>query len=112
MKEYWKGNKPLWKAFWLIWVLGALAIPTAITIPIFIIAPFFQISAIQLSIATYIFLFIFNPYFIFCWVSVWRCSKNAKALSTSYIAKAFVSLHMTFFSFNIYSLITNFEAVS
>ncbi len=112
MKEYWKGNKPLWKAFWLIWVLGAIAIPTVITIPIYIFAPFYQVSAIQLSIATYIFLFIFNPYFIFSWVAVWRCSKNTNAITANYIAKVLVSLHIAFFTFNIYTIISSFEAVS
>jgi len=109
MKEYWNGNKPLWKAFWLIWLLGTIAIPTVISGAIFIVAPFYSVSAVQLSIATYLFLFIFNPYFIYCWVSVWRCSKNTNYGALTYLAKAIVLMHITLFTFNIYSFYANFE---
>lgn len=112
MKDYWNGSKPLWKAFWLIWVLGSIAIPTFICAAIFIVASFYSVSVIQLYITIYVVLFMFNPYFIFCWVSVWRCSKNASLKALNYLAKAGVSMHILFLSFNIYTLYVNFEHVN
>lgn len=109
MKDYWNGNKPLWKAFWLIWLLGTLAISTIISGAIFIVAQFYSVSAVQLSITTYLFLFIFNPYFFYCWVSVWRCSKNTNHSTLAYLTKAVVLMHITLSILSIYSLYANFE---
>ena len=110
-KEYWQGSKPLWKSFWLIYILGAFIVPIAIALVTFTVAPVFQVSSIQLSALVSLLLFLFNPYYIYSWVSVWRSTRNTSKQIYGYMAKIIVLLHIIYFSFSIIMLFINYESI-
>ncbi|OGT35345.1 MAG: hypothetical protein A3F11_01740 [Gammaproteobacteria bacterium RIFCSPHIGHO2_12_FULL_37_14] len=98
--QSWKGEAPLWKAFWIVYfVMGYVVMFTVITILIFptVIDVFSQMQQMKLDgysfqeIHAYsyntmyqegianlpLFTAIVLPYKIFCAISIWRCSKNS-----------------------------------
>lgn len=104
MKEYWIGTKPLWKAFWLLWVAGALITAIAFGLIALAIGPLLSISTIHLSFVVFLFLLLLNPYYLFCWVCVWRCSPNTNNQYWAYAAKGLVLVHIGIFALNILHL--------
>ena len=80
-QAYWKGEKPLWSAWWLIGVLGIhLALGTAFVIAyMFISIPGSnRIEFEQMSMFFGVVLTLFTPYFLFACVSVWMCAGNTE----------------------------------
>ena len=96
MKNIWQGNLPLVKTFWLIYVIGSLLIPLIISAIIFLGLPLFGIAPYQLSIAVFFILIMFNPYYIFCWVSVWRSSSKSENMAANYLSKTVVLAHVVY----------------
>ena len=98
--QSWKGEAPLWKAFWIIYfVMGYVVLFTIIIILMFptIIDVFHQMQQMRLegysfqethdysyntmyqeAIAKLPLITAFAlPYKLFCAISIWRCSKNS-----------------------------------
>jgi hypothetical protein len=70
--SYWRGEKPLWKSFWLIWLLGGYI---NYTLAQFIASQFTLFG----PVASYsLGLILILPFAIFSYVSVWRCAKNTQ----------------------------------
>ena len=104
MKEYWNGNNSLSKTFWYAWVIGSLVSAFVIALIAFLAGYIFSVSSIQLAIATFIFLLLFNPYYIFCWVAMWRSSKNTETKAIQILAKALVVAHVAIVVYDIASI--------
>nr|AAN16053.1 ORF135 [Stutzerimonas stutzeri] len=97
---YLGGNKPLWKAFWLVYILGFLIFYTAQIVGVnsnwftYIIINIRDITGFNTRTATYITVVLpIFVYSIFCWISVWKCSKNTERKYWAYLAKAVIILH-------------------
>jgi len=104
MKEYWNGNNSISKTFWYAWVIGSVAIAFAFGLIAFLAGYLFSVSSIQLAIATFIFLLLINPYYIFCWVALWRSSKNTENKAIHILTKALVIAHAGIVIYNITSI--------
>ena len=103
MKKYWNGDQSLMNAFWLIWILGSLAIAIAASILVYLIGliAFSSYSFLSISFLTFLLLILFNPYYIFCWVSVWRCSKNTSFQYLTLPTKFLVLIHASSVIYNL-----------
>ncbi|MGE6793677.1 hypothetical protein ACQKFS_16845 [Pseudomonas guineae] len=116
------GSQPLWKAFWILYVLGSLSF-TAIALTLMQLPTVHYalsqashilnlkvettlIFAVTAIIATYI------MYFLFCSISVWRCSINTAKKHWGLLAKFIISINLAWISWKILiaygSLITYF----
>jgi len=101
MKKYWDGEESLSKSFWLLWVAGSLFFAIAGAALAFLGSFVASVSGFQLAFVTFLLLLFFNPYYILCWVSVWRSTKNTKIKLFNYGAKALVVLHAVSVILNI-----------
>jgi hypothetical protein len=101
MKTYWNGEEPLGKTFWRICVLGSLATTLAGSTIAFITGYLLHVSSTQLAIVTFLILLLFNPYYIFCWVAVWRSSSNTKIKLHNWGAKALVMAHAASIAYDL-----------
>ena len=87
--SYWNGKQKLWKAFWIVGVLGRILIAT------FII--FFTLLGQSLGltwsilILSFVFILI---YIIWSFVSIWQCSFNVKNKIWGHLARIFVSMDL------------------
>src|SRR5690606_6920624 len=81
------GSQPLWKASWVLYVIGSLSFTSIFVVLITLLSTshvLLQASYI-LNLQTEIILVmvatttvvIYIMYFLFCSISVWRCSTNA-----------------------------------
>lgn len=68
--SYWRGEKPLWKSFWLIWLIGGFI---NYNVSCFIASQFTLAGPIGAYILG---LILILPYTVFAFVSVWRSAKN------------------------------------
>ena len=102
------GSQPLWKAFWILYVLGSLSF-TAIAL-LLIQLPTVHYVLLQAShvlnlqiettlivaaaaiAATYV------MYFLFCLISVWRCSINTVKKYWGLLAKLIISINIAWVS--------------
>jgi len=80
--DYWKGNKSLGSAFWLLGVVYSALIFSIITV----LVKQFVDKPLGLSIL------IFLIFKIYVWVSVWRCARNAIHKDAQIIARVLVVL--------------------
>jgi hypothetical protein len=91
-RNYWSGLEPLGKTFWRVYVhavfinfvffifwLGLVVVASHATFP--------------LGIYSLAWLIVANPYFIYCWVSVWRTSVKSGGGLWSNLARVVVILH-------------------
>lgn len=104
MKKYWNGDESLGKTFWLLWVAGSLAFAISGGILAFLGGLIVSISGFQLAFVTFLLLLLFNPYYIMCWVSVWRSTKNTNVQLLGIGAKALVGLHAMSVLYNLTSI--------
>lgn len=104
MKKYWNGEESLNKTFWLLWVIGSLVIAIAGALIAFLGSLIAPVSGFQLAFITFLLLLFFNPYYIMCWVSVWRSTKNTKIQLFILGAKALVVLHAISVLYNLSSI--------
>ena len=80
LQDYWRGNGPLWKVFWLWGVLGS-----------WILAAVFGLLAAGLGISWPLYLVfgaVMVVYTIWILVAVWRCADNVRAEHWAPIARA------------------------
>lgn len=97
---YLSGSKPLWKAFWLVYILGFLIFYIAQIVGMRsgwstdLIINIRDIMGFNTRTATYITVLLpLFVYLIFCWVSVWKCSKNTGRKYWAHLAKIVIILH-------------------
>lgn len=109
MGSYWEGDKSLGRAFWIIWFAGSFgmaAVPSLLVYlaggGVYILFPFFNVDALALfPFIIFVYILVYNPYYIYCWVSVWRCSENSKSQYLIFSVKVLVALHAIFTIYNI-----------
>lgn len=97
-EAYLSGTKPLWKAFWIVLVLGNVLLSLLMHMAL-AYARAAQPSLIHLLyeyrnpwwLTQFLF---FGTYASFAWVSVWRCARNTGAKYWSVMAKVVVVLHV------------------
>ena len=96
MKEYWYGDQPLIKTFWLLWVGGSLMFAFLGAAFVFASGLIFQFPSASAALLTFLLLALFNPYYIFCWVSTWRATKNTSFRVAEVGVKLLVVIHVTY----------------
>ena len=87
--NYWHGKERLWKAFWLIGILGRILVATFVII----FAIIGKSIGLTWSIAILSFLFI-SIYIIWSFVSIWRCAFNTQNKNWGYVARIFISMDL------------------
>ena len=89
LKKHWRGEGKLWSAFWIVGVLGKLAIAIILPFVLFFFATKMQNDGFinLLKIWGYVILY---SYVIFALICIWRCSKNTKNEVFTAIAKIYV----------------------
>lgn len=102
MGSYWKGEKSVTKTFWLLWVFGSLAITIILSLFAYLLHYIIPFPTAGLSVVVFLFLILFNPYYIFCWVSVWRSTKNSTNSLLQLLVKFIVASHIASTAYNLY----------
>ncbi len=92
ISSYLGGREPLWKAFWLIYILGWILFPLGLT-AVFVILGFIgvPVSIWQLVI---VILVVLVAWLFLSSVAVWRCAPNTGWVGWTYLARAFVLLYL------------------
>ncbi|MDH5485758.1 MAG: hypothetical protein OEY43_11035, partial [Gammaproteobacteria bacterium] len=60
-----------------------------------------HVSSSQLALVTLLILLLFNPYYIFCWVAIWRSSNNIQVKLYNWGAKALVLAHAASITYDL-----------
>ena len=92
--EYWNGKKPLLNTFWLLWVLGSIGITISVSLFVYLIGLMFSLPTASLALLAFLFLILFNPFYLYCWVSVWRSSNHVKLPIIKFGTKGLVIIHV------------------
>jgi hypothetical protein len=75
--QFWRGERKLWQAFWLLW--AGVSILFAVLAGLF--AHFAGVPASladgQRALVVVLMTVSFNPWYLYCWVVVWRCAPNS-----------------------------------
>lgn len=98
------GSQPLWKAFWLLYVLGSLSF-TAISVVLIKLLSASHVllqashilnlrteTTLVLVVTTVVVAYIM--YFLFCLISIWRCSINTITKYWALLAKFIISINL------------------
>ena len=111
-KSFIRGSQPLWKAFWVLYVLGSLsftAISLALIKTLSASHALLQTSQIlnlgvetTLVLAVTIIIAIYIMYFLFCLISVWRCSINTMKKYWALLARFFISINFAWISWKAF----------
>lgn len=101
--QYFNGAKPLWKAFWILYVGGSLLITlllaTLIKSPALFELAYHVKKITRLSpdapliITISIIISPYIGYSVFCLIATWRCARNTNSKTWSILAKSVVALH-------------------
>ncbi len=106
------GSQPLWKAFWVLYVLGSLSF-TAISV---VLIKLLSASHVLLQ-ASYILnlrtettlvfavttiVVVYIMYFLFCSISIWRCSINTMKKYWALLAKFIISINFAWISWKAF----------
>lgn len=117
------GSQPLWKAFWVLYVIGSLSFTAIFVVLIKLLSAshvLFQASyilnlqteKILVMVATTTAV-IYIMYFLFCSISVWRCSINTVKKYWALLAKSIISINFAWISWKAFvafgSLVTYFS---
>ena len=97
MSSYWKGTESLTRTFWLLYVLGSLSITFSISVSILLIGELVRFPTQSIAFLAFILLLSLNPYYLYCWVSVWRSAKNSESPIIEYLVKAVIAVHVVYF---------------
>ncbi|MBT1446050.1 hypothetical protein KJI95_16260 [Shewanella sp. JM162201] len=76
----WSGGQPLWKAYWLNFVLTGSCVGR--------IGDWISLQQNMVAIVAYLFFAVL--FYIWAITSVWRCSKNTANVGWGYLARAVV----------------------
>ena len=117
------GSQPLWKAFWVLYVIGSLSFTAIFVVLIKLLSTShvllqasyilnLQTEKILVMVATTT-VVIYIMYFLFCSISIWRCSINTMKKSWAFLAKLTISIHFFWISWKAFvafgSLVTYFS---
>lgn len=105
--QYWRGEKPLWKAFWLWGGLFFILLQIVISIVLII---FLAVSLMSVAF-TLISSAMMMPYTIWVMTAIWRCANNSKTV-WKVLARISVVLGVIFMVFNIVGIVTGILASS
>ncbi|MDY0250869.1 MAG: hypothetical protein RBR45_12570 [Pseudomonas sp.] len=117
------GSQPLWKAFWVLYVLGSLSF-TAISVVLIKLLSTSQVllqashilnlqteQALVMAVTATVVIYIM--YVLFCSISVWRCSINTEKKYWALLAKVIILIHFTWIFWKAFvaigSLVTYFS---
>ncbi|CAN7186404.1 hypothetical protein LJR071_000420 [Pseudomonas sp. LjRoot71] len=118
-----EGSQPLWKAFWVLYVIGSLSFTAIFVVLIKSLSTSYallQASRILnlqteqvLVIAATTAVVVYVMYFLFCLIAVWRCSINSANQYWQLLAKSIVLIHFAWLSWKAFvafgSLVTYFS---
>jgi hypothetical protein len=96
----WKGEAPLWKAFWIDYFLGQAIAGTCCFGLIFLTAHFSSLQFWPIPKVLSYYLAISSFYLVFLFVVsvfVWRCAPNTGRLLWGYLARTIVSIEFIWF---------------
>ena len=87
--SYWRGEKKLWEAFWLIGILGKIIVAALIIL----FSIIFTSIGLTWSISVLSIIFMLS-YIAWSFVSIWRCAFNVTNKNWGYVARLFISLDL------------------
>jgi hypothetical protein len=96
---YLRGQKPLWKAFWLTYALGCTAVAILSQIGAHCVTAIPTISLCSINPAHYLLLVVFFnvAYSAYAWLCVWRCALNVKNRIFRYLARIIICIHAAWY---------------
>ena len=97
LKAHWRGEAPLWSAFWFIWVIGGFCANGLLAIT--------EGMAPTMTFVVFPLVMIF---FVFAAVSVWRCAQNTSKFIWKFLARTVVLFGIVQFVSVIVILAGNF----
>ena len=101
MKSYWNGSESIVKSFWLLYMLGSVAIAISISSLILLAGVIIHFPTYTLAFLIFLLLLLLNPFYVFCWVAVWRSSNNVESNLINRGVKAIVVIHVMYFGYNL-----------
>ncbi len=102
MIDYWKGQKSVASSILILWLLGSVGINALISVLVYLIGVLLSFPSAQFAIVTLVLLFLFNPYYIFCWISVWKSTIREEKTAIKIGARAMVSLHVATVTYGVF----------
>lgn len=100
--EFWNGQKPLWQAFWLLFVLGQiLFIPLSLfTVWIFFEGPFQGIFSTEISVLPSGIVWL--SFILYASISVWRCAKTTRLSAWAWLSRIVIILYLIQQAYGVY----------
>lgn len=106
------GSQPLWKAFWVLYVIGSLSFTAISVLLIKAISESHVLLKISdtlnlqaettLVIIVAAIVVVYIVYFLFCFLSVLRCSINTVKKYWAILAKSVVSINLGWISWKVF----------
>ena len=90
--QFWRGERRLWQAFWLLWVAGSLLLAALAGLLALLAGMPAALAAEQRILLVMLKVVSFNPWYLYCWVAVWRCAVNCSSRGWTFIARLLVLL--------------------
>jgi hypothetical protein len=101
LKSYWNGNESLQKTFWFLYVFGSIVTAIAISLLVLLVGVIIDFPTYTFAFLSFLLVLLLNPFYLFCWVSVWRSSNNASSIYINRGVKIFIVIHIAFFTYNL-----------
>jgi hypothetical protein len=104
ISNLWKGNIPLIKTFWLLWLLPAILFPILLNLFVFAVAPFLGVLYLVLY---FVLGAAFAIYQIICIKGLWSSATRYQGKKLwSYATKGFIVIGLIFSIYSVYAEIT------
>ena len=104
LKRIWKGESPLWKAFWLFFIGGYFLLLLIDLILTGIVVAYFEF--VPLYFLTIFLFFVTFAFLIVSSYAIKRCSKNAKWKGWAWISQSIVLLFIIRNFYSLYVVLT------
>jgi len=102
VKSYWNGSESIVKTFWLLYVFGSIATAICSGLLIWFVGVIIDFPAsYSIAFLAFLLLLFLNPFYIYCWVCLWRSSNNAKSIYSNRGVKILVVIHAVYFAYNL-----------
>ncbi|MBW1846715.1 MAG: hypothetical protein JRI53_00125 [Deltaproteobacteria bacterium] len=104
--EFWQGQRPLWQAFWLLFVLGQILILliSAFIFWVFIEGPFQNIFSVEVSVIPSGMVWL--TFILYASLSVWRCAKITKMAVWTWSSRIFIIAYLIRQVYGVYEVWT------
>jgi hypothetical protein len=104
--EAWKGQRPLWKVFWLYYFAGAVVV-------LGVVGGILGLASLMPSIIG-LWMKLFAVAFLVAWkvwalVSIWRCAGNSSGSSYKYLARGYAVLFLLILPLTVYDNMEKFR---